>query len=93
MTDHPLQRRAVAEAVFVGFGRDAAESEELVVDERGLVLAQAHFGDAPVELFPGLRVFPLLVAHTRGGHLACFREINLPLFHTIARDEDLLRRR
>ena len=38
LIDHPLQRRAVAEAVFVGFGRDAAESEELVVEERVLSL-------------------------------------------------------
>ena len=51
LVNDPLQRGAVAEAVFVCLWRDAGEGEELVVDERSLVLAQAHLGDAVVEFF------------------------------------------
>jgi len=66
LIDDPFEGRAIAEAVFVSVGRDAREREELVVDERGFVLAQAHFGDAVVEFFSGLfgfgqRVFGLLL--------------------------------
>ena len=50
LVDDPLQRRAVAEAVFVSLGRDAAQGEEVVVAERSLVLAEAHLLDAPVQL-------------------------------------------
>ena len=57
--------RAVAEAVFVGFGRDAGEGQEVVVDECGLVFAEAHLLDAAVELGLGFdalqRIFGLLL--------------------------------
>jgi hypothetical protein len=54
LVDDPFEGGAVAEAVFVGFGRDAGQSQELVVDERSFVLAQFHLDDAVVELFAGL---------------------------------------
>ena len=50
MVNDPLQRRTIAEAVFVGFGRNAFQSEKVVIGERGLVLAEAHLLDAPVQL-------------------------------------------
>jgi hypothetical protein len=40
---------------------DVAQGEELVVEERGLVLVQLHFGDAVVELFASLFHFRELV--------------------------------
>ena len=52
LVDDPLQGRAVAEAVFEGLGRDAGQREEVVVDERGLVLAEAHLLHAPVRVVP-----------------------------------------
>jgi hypothetical protein len=38
LIDDPFEGGAIAEAVFISFGRDAAKREELVVDERSLSL-------------------------------------------------------
>jgi hypothetical protein len=67
LINHPFQRGAIAEAVVVGFLGDAGESQEVVIDERLLVFAQAHFFHAQVELFTGFlaarqRIFFLLLA-------------------------------
>jgi len=40
--------------IFAEFRRDTGEGEEAVVEERGFVFAQLHFGDALVKLFSGL---------------------------------------
>ena len=81
LVDDPFESGGIAKAVFVGLGRDSGEREELVVDERSLVFAQLHFGDAIVELFFGLlrflkRIFRLLfvVDVNFGQPLACFTE-------------------
>ena len=63
LVDDPFQRRAVAEAIVVRLCWNALQRQEFVVDERGLVLAEAHLFDAPVQLpfFDALqRVFGLL---------------------------------
>jgi hypothetical protein len=73
LINHPFQRGAVAEAVVVGFFGNAGEGEEVVVNERLFVFAQAHFVHAQVELFAGLLTalqrifFLLLVIHVQLG--------------------------
>jgi hypothetical protein len=54
LVNDPFESGAVAEAVFVCFFRNAAQRKKLVIDERGLVLAQPHFSDAVIEFFSGL---------------------------------------
>jgi hypothetical protein len=54
LVDHPFDGGAVAEAVFVGFGRDAGEGERRIDDDRGFVLAEAHALDAPGEGLGGV---------------------------------------
>ena len=49
LVDHPLQRRAVAEAVGERFGGDAVQRQEAVVAQLRLVFGEAHLLDAPVE--------------------------------------------
>ena len=66
LVDDPFERRTIAEAVFERFSRDTAEGEELVVDERGFVLAQFHLRDEVVEFLAGFlsfgeRIFGLLL--------------------------------
>ena len=41
LVDYPFEGAAIAEAVFVDFGRDAAQGEKVVVLELGLVFARA----------------------------------------------------
>jgi len=61
LVDDPFEGGAVAEAVVLGFFRDAAEGKELVVDECRFVFAQLHFGDAVVEFLSLLFHFRELV--------------------------------
>ena len=49
LVDNPIEGAAIAESVFEGFGRDAVEGEETVVDKGALVGCEFHFLDAPVE--------------------------------------------
>ncbi len=49
MVDYPLQGAAVAYLVFVDFGWDAGEGEEVVVTERGFVFTELRLFYAPVE--------------------------------------------
>src|SRR5208282_3694430 len=57
LIDDPFECGAIAEAIVVGFFRDSGEREELVVDERGFVFAEPHFGNVPVQLFSSLLGF------------------------------------
>lgn len=57
LIDHPFEGGAVAEAVVEGFGWDAAQGEEVVVAELGLVFRELHALD-PVGDF-GCRMFDL----------------------------------
>ncbi len=56
--DHPVQRRAVAEAVGKRFGGDAVQRQEAVVADLRFVFGEAHLFDAPAERH--LRRFDLL---------------------------------
>ena len=63
LVDHPFEGGTVAETVVEGGGRDAAEGEEVVVAELGLVFGEPHAfdveGDLRLSNFPsysGLRV-------------------------------------
>ena len=58
LVEHPVQRRAVAEAVGERFGGDAVQRQETVVAQLRFVFGEAHFLDAPVERH--LRRFDLL---------------------------------
>ncbi len=42
LVNHPFQRGAIAQSIFVGRGRNALQGKKVVVDERGLVFAQSH---------------------------------------------------
>jgi len=48
LVDHPFEGAAIAEAVFVDLGRDAAEGEKAVVLQLCLVFRERHLLDAPV---------------------------------------------
>lgn len=74
LVDDPFEGAAVAEFVFVDFGRDAAEGEEVVVFELGFVFGEGHFLDAPVEFagfFAVERVFGLLLVVDMDLHQGC----------------------
>jgi len=74
LVDDPFQGAAVAEAVFVDFGRDAAQGQEAVVLDLGFVFGQGHPFDAPVELagFGALeRVLGLLLVFDVEFHQVC----------------------
>ena len=47
MVNDPFEGGAIAEAVIISLRRDAAEREPIVVEEGGLVFAEAHFFHAP----------------------------------------------
>ena len=81
LVNDPLQGGAVGETVLVGFGRDAGEGEEVVIEERGLVAAEAHLFDAVGKLGSGCldalqRVLglPLVVDVQFGQSLPCCGE-------------------
>jgi len=63
LVDNPFEGAAVAEFVFVDFGRDAAQRQEAVISELGFVSSERHSLYAPVKFagFSALeRVFGLL---------------------------------
>src|SRR5437867_4358998 len=57
LVDYPFKSRPVPEPVFVSLRWNTTKSQKLVVNDRSLVLAQAHFGNAPVELLSRLLCF------------------------------------
>jgi hypothetical protein len=56
LVDYRFDCRAIASAILGDLGRDAAQGEEAVVAELGLVFRELHLLDPPVEL-AGLEAF------------------------------------